>query len=184
MKNQKNRNSEKRRAFCVALGGIFTALGVVIMYAGSLIEVLDLTAAVIASLLCIVTVIDLGKRWAWVVYAATSVLATVLLPNKFPAVTYLLFVGYYPMIKAALEGRITSRGVRFAVKLLIFNPAFAAITAVSVFVLRIPFDERGFMIAVLFALGNLTFIIYDIALTRLITFYIVKLRPRLKFLDR
>ena len=171
------------RTFRVALGGIFSALGVAIMYVGSFIEVLDLTVAVMASLFCIVTVIETGKRWAWSVYAVTAVLATLLLPNKFPALVYLLFAGYYPMLKEILEGKIKKKAILLTVKVIIFNLAFAAIIAVSVFVLRLP-TETGFMLVALILLGNLTFVLYDIALTRLISFYIVKLRPRLSFLNR
>ena len=184
MKRNKNSSSGKRKSFCLALGGIFSALGVAIMYVGSFIEVLDLTTSALASLLCIVTVIELGKRWAWSVYAVTSVLSVILLGNKFPAVVYLLFAGFYPMIKEVLEGKIRKKVLAYAIKLIIFNAAFAAIAAVSVLLLRLPFDEKGIMIAALIALGNVTFVLYDIALTRLISFYIFKLRPRLNFLNK
>ena len=179
MKNQKNRNSEKRRAFCVALGGIFTALGVVIMYAGSLIEVLDLTAAVIASLLCIVTVIDLGKRWAWVVYAATSVLATVLLPNKFPAIMYLLFFGFYPIIKEKLE-KLSNKIVQWALKELIFNVCLILLMVIGSYVLMIDMKAWFTMEVIFFLLANGTFVMYDIALTRIISLYVFKLRKKLR----
>ena len=183
MKNRRNVSSDRKRASRVALGGLLTGLGVVSMYLGSFIEVLDLTVAVIASLFCIVAVIEMNKKWALAIYAATAILSVLLIPNKFPAAVYLLFAGYYPILKEILEGRIRLRAPAYAIKLAIFNIAFAAIAAVSVFILRLPV-EKGVMLIALAVLGNLTFVVYDFALTRLITTYIVRLRPRFSFLSK
>ena len=179
----RKRNKSKRNTSAVALGGILAAIGVTSMYLGSFIEVLDLTVAVVASLFCIIAVIEIDKRWAVGIYAATALLSVLLLPNKFPAAVYLLFAGYYPIVKEIIEGRIRSRIVAFVIKLAIFNLAFAAIVAVSIFVLKLPI-EGGYIAVALAALGNVTFVIYDIALTRLISVYIVMLRPRLTFLKK
>ena len=167
----------------MALGGILTGLSVAVMYLGSFIEVLDLSVAVLASLFCIVAVIEINRKWAWGIYAATAILSALLLPNKFPAAVYLLFAGFYPIIKEQLEGGIRSRVLSYAVKLLVFNASFAVILVVTVFVLRLPLYS-GWMLGGLIALGNLTFVIYDIALTRLITVYVVTIRPRLTFLKK
>ena len=181
------RNSERRSARIktgrLTLCGMLTALGVAVMYLGSFLDVLDLTVPVIASLFCVVAVIEMGGAVPIAVYAATAILSAVLLPNKAPAAVYLLFAGYYPIIKEKLEGKIKNKVLRFALKMAIFNVAFAAIAAVSVFVLSIP-AERGIMAVALFVLGNVTFVLYDIALTRLITTYIRVIRPRFTFLNK
>ena len=183
MKSNKKRASDKNRASRVALCGILAGLGVAVMYLGSFIEILDLTVAVVASLFCIVAVIEIGSKWAWGIYAATSLLSVLLLPNKFPVAVYLFFAGFYPIIKEKLEGKIKPRVLSYVLKLIIFNLAFAAIAAVSIFVLRLPM-EGDWLLPALFALGNLTFVVYDLALTRLITMYIVTIRPRLTFLKK
>ena len=153
------------------------------MYLGSFIDVLDLSVAVIASLFCIVAVIEAGRSWGYAVYGGTAILSMILLPNRSPAAVYLLFAGYYPILKERLEGRIRKKALLYAVKIAIFNVAFAAIAAVLVLVFSVP-TESGLMAAALFVLGNFTFLVYDVALTRLITAYIRLLRPRLTFLNR
>ena len=183
MNRNKKTASDKNRASHVALCGILTGLGVAVMYLGSFIEILDLTVAVVASLFCIIAVIEIGSKWAWGIYAATALLSALLLPNKFPAAVYLFFAGFYPIIKEKLEGRIKVRVLSYALKLIIFNIAFAAIAAVSIFVLRLPV-EGDWLLPALFVLGNVTFAVYDLALTRLITMYIVTIRPRLTFLKK
>ena len=183
MKGREKRRTDRSRSSRVALGGVLAGLGVAVMYLGSFIEVLDLTVAVLASLFCIVAVIEVNRKWAFGIYAATALLSILLLPNKFPALTYLLFAGFYPIVKEMLEGGIKSRAAVYALKMLIFNLSFAAIIVATVFVLRLPFYS-GWMLWALIALGNLTFVVYDIALTRLITVYVVTIRPRLTFLKK
>jgi len=179
----KKRGTDRDRAFKISMCGIMAALSVAVMYLGSIIEVLDLSVAVLASLFCIVAVIEIGSKWAWGIYGATALISAFLLPNKFPAAVYIIFAGFYPIIKEKLEGKIRPRVLSYIIKLAIFNLCFAVIVAVSVFVLRLPL-EKGWMLWALIALGNVTFVVYDFALTRLITVYIVTIRPRLTFLKR
>lgn len=180
MNGRKNGKNSRGRTFRVALCGIFTALGVVVMYLGSLIEVLDLTAAVIASLFCVIAVIELKGSAPIMIFSATALLSLLLIPNKFAPTVYLLLAGYYPIVKEKLEMRFRRRIPCFAIKLLMFNVAFAAILAVSVYLLLLPIE--GPLIAIgLILLGNLAFVLYDIALTRLISMYFYFLRPRFKF---
>ena len=51
----------------LSLCSIFSALGVIILYMGALIEMLDLSVAVVASLLVIITVIEIGGIYPWLV---------------------------------------------------------------------------------------------------------------------
>ena len=79
------------------------ALGVVLLLLGSVIEVMDIAMAALASLLCIFAVIEYGGAAPWLVFSVTGVLSLILLPNKTPAAMYVVFLGYYPIIKEKLE---------------------------------------------------------------------------------
>lgn len=177
------RDDSKRRTRGITLCGILSALGVTVMYLGSFLEVLDLTIPVIASFLCVIAVIELGGSWPWLIYAATSVLSLLLLPNKFPPTVYLLMAGYYPMVKEKLEGRIKLRPLLITVKLVIFNVSMALMILAAYFILKLP-AETYYMLIAIIVLGNVTFLLFDRALTKLITLYIVKLRPRFTFLRK
>jgi len=183
MKRRREREESRERTRKLTLCGILVSLGVAVMYLGSFIDVLDLSVAVIASLFCIVAVIEAGGGWKISVFLATAILSLILLPNKSPATVYALFTGYYPIIKEVLEGRVKGRILQYTIKLAIFNVAFAAIAAVMLLLFRLPV-ESGILVLTTFLLGNVTFVVYDIALTRLITVYIRVLRPRLTFLKR
>lgn len=170
----KNKTLNKTRV--LALCSIFSALGVIILYLGSLIEVIDLSMAVVASLLVVIAVIEIGGIYPWLIYAVTSVLSMLLLPNKFVAVVYFAFMGFYPILKEKME-RI--KGIVCALlKLGVFNLCLLAMWGVSkLFV--IPF-ETAYGIAVTAVVLNLVFVLYDFALTRLITAYVCVWRKKLK----
>ena len=65
---------------------MLTALGVIFLGIGSLLEVLDISMAVIASICVIITVIEYGKGAPWMVFAATAILSFLLIPNKLPSI--------------------------------------------------------------------------------------------------
>lgn len=183
MSNKNFRNSSK-----TALGGIIAALSVTMMFLTAVIPTLTYALPAAAGVLLIVTVIDVGKKWAFGVYAAVSILALLILPDKEAAVMYVFFFGHYPIFKAILEGKC--RGVLlWLLKILLFNVSVVAAYLVILYVFQLPFDEMEaygkWAIWGLLGFGNVVFVIYDIALTRLITLYMLKwrkaFRKRLKF---
>ena len=156
------------------------ALGTVILYLGSFIEVLDISVAVLASLLSAVIVIEYGGKAAWPIYGVTAILSVLLLPTKFPALMYALFFGYYPIIKENIE-RMRSKVVKWAIKCAIFVAStvlFVLILKLFTAELETPYGDI-FMVAFVL-LTALMFILYDIALTRVISYYIFRLRHRFR----
>ena len=105
MKRKDRHASIKRLTVCAML----TALGVIFLGIGALIEVLDISMAVIASICVIIPMIEYGKGAPWMVYAAISVLSLLILPSKFPAALFALFAGFYPILK---EVKLTDYKVR------------------------------------------------------------------------
>ena len=160
---------------------LLAALGVVIMYLGSLIDVLDISMAVIASLLCVIAVIEYGKGAPWMIFLVTAILSFLLLPNKSPAYFYAVFFGFYPILKEKFEKR--SRVVSWILKEITFNVCLAAMVVLTVFLLLDPTKSNlinPLTISIAVVLAEAVFIVYDIALTGLISFYIFNLRKRLK----
>lgn len=168
-----NIKSSTRR---LTLGAMFVALGVIFLWLGAVIEVLDLSLAALASLLTVIGVIEYGGAFPWLVWGATSLLSLLFLPAKLPALIYLLFAGLYPMLKAAFEH--CHYIVAWILKLSAFNTALLLLIVACSYILHLPDSGFTFSIAV-FALGNGAFVLYDIALSRLILLYLFKLRPRL-----
>ncbi|MBE6592701.1 MAG: hypothetical protein E7642_01760 [Ruminococcaceae bacterium] len=178
MKDKNRKNDTKRLTVCAMLA----ALSVVLLYFGSVIEVLDLSMAVIASLACIIAVIEYGKSAPWAIYGVTSLLSLILLPNKTPAAFYAIFFGFYPILKEKFEKR--GKVLCWVLKEAVFNVCLAGM-GVAAYFLSTTGDNTllssPVFIGILVVAAELVFILYDIALTRLISFYIIRLRHRFKF---
>ncbi len=169
------KNTRKTRV--LALTSLFVALGVVILYLGCFLEVVDLTVAAVASLLVLLTVMECGKGTAAMVWLATSVLSLLLLPNKFIATEYACLMGVYPLVKALAER--LPRLLSWVVKLLFVNLALGALVVLGHFLFGYPI-ESAWMLAATFLLATVTGVIFDIALTRLLTLYLLRLRSVLR----
>ena len=174
--------SRRNETRTLVIAAVVAALGVVTLTLGSIVQVLDLSVAVLASLFVVFAVIELGGKYPYLVYVVTALLSMLLLPIKTAPLVYLCFTGYYPIIKSKLEKRHMPSALRWACKILVFNLALVAVVLVCVFVLRIPVPAVWYYW--LLPLLSLVFVLYDVALTRLVTFYLVRLRDRFHFLKK
>lgn len=165
---------DKRIVVC----GVLTALSVILLYLGGIIEVLDLSMSAIVSILIVVVVIEMGYSYSWLTYIATSILSLVMLPQKTPAIFYACFMGFYPIVKSFIE-RTNKAWLRWLVKLVVGHAAIGLMFLfMSIFV---PEDFNGDgLIIVTYALAISAFVLYDIALSKLITLYFKMIRERIK----
>ena len=164
----------------MTVSAMLSALGVILLSLGSVIEVLDLTAAVLASLLCVYAVIEMGRAYPWMIWLVTSLLALLLLPVKAPALIYALFAGFYPILKEKLEK--LSRILSWVLKLTVFHLSMLALALLMklVFHTEIELGTYAWMPFLIYPLALVCFVVYDLALTRLITFYLFRLRKHFK----
>lgn len=164
------RNTKK-----LSLAALMSALGVAFMYGGAMLEVLDLSTAALASICVMLVLVEIGMRYAWLTYAVTGVLSLLLLPQKLAAVLFLGFLGFYPMTKAFFERRF--RGWRCLVlKVLLLN----ACTALMLLAVRYVMTEALWFEIMTLVLANIVFVVYDVALTRLLRAYVFVWRKKLK----
>lgn len=166
----------------VAFCGIITALSAVLMMLTGIFTFSTYALPAIAGLFTALAVIEISNKWGWLVYAATSLLSVILPNDKEAVLLYILFFGFYPILKSHLE-KIKSRALEYMVKFLIFNACVIAATWLATVVLGIPLDMIDgigkWTIPLLLALGNITFLLYDFALTGVISQYLRRFHPRI-----
>lgn len=172
------RNDRRKTTLRLTLSAIICALSVVLLWLGGLIQILDLSVAVIVSMLVVFAVIELRGKYPYLIYVGTSVLSFLLLPVNSAAMTYVLFAGYYPIIKALLEKHLP-QWAAWTVKMLVFAAGAAGILLISEYVLLLPMEWLWAHWYVLFALPPL-FVLYDIVMTRMISAYLFRWRARLR----
>ena len=165
-----NVNQSARIAFC----GLITALGSLLMFLTGLVPVGLYALPALAGVLLMAVVIETGPKWAWSVYAAVSILSLFIAPDREAVLLFVLFFGYYPILKASIE-RIKSRPVRVLLKLADFNVSMAAEFLLGVYFLGLPresFSLFGVSLPWLFLLaGNFVFLLYDYAVSLLVVSY-------------
>lgn len=166
----------------LTVSAVLCALGVILLAFGSLLQVLDLTMAAVASFLVIFAVIELGGKYPFLIYAVTSVLAVLLVPYKTAALLYLCFAGYYPILKALLEGNLP-RTWAWVLKILSFNAGLALMLFLAIKLFS-AFEITATWYYFVLPAFSLVFVVYDVALTRLITAYVHKWRSRFRFLHK
>ena len=166
-----------------AIGGIVASLSLVLMISAAVFPFLELALPAVAGALVIFMVVEVDKKWAFGVYATVAILAMLLVANKEVSVMYLAFFGYYPILKAVIEGKLPN-AIGWAVKILSFVGTMVAAYWLMMEFMGITIDEMDEFglaaIPMLLGLGAFAFVMYDIALTKFITLYMVKWRKYFK----
>lgn len=176
--------NRKKTSFKIALGGIITALSLVLLLGTGLIPIATYALPGLAGALMIGAVLELGHKWAFLVYGATSLLCLLITPDREAALLFVLFFGHYPIVKSYLE-RIKHRVLEWMAKLAVFNLCVIACYALIYFVFNMQdvaasFGEFGRYGALIFlAAGNVVFVLYDYTLSALVRFYLAWVRPKL-----
>lgn len=175
---------KKSKTFALTFSAIISALSLVFMLLTGLIPVGTYALPCIAGAMLAAVVIEAGYVGAVAAYAVVSVLSFLLASDKEAALYYVAFLGFYPILKGLIE-RLRLKPIQYIMKFALFNLCMIFAFFAGIFLLSIPkesFELFGVYLPWVFLLaGNFIFIIYDIALTRMITIYISSWRNKLKF---
>lgn len=133
----------------------------------------------IAGLFIMVAMIETNIKWATAAYFASAVIVFIMAEPE-AKMLYVLFFGYYPLIKSLLE-RTKSRVLEYILKFTVFNAAVIFAYAVVAVLLNIPMDDMNdfgkYSVFALLIAANIIFPVYDIAVSRMAQFYIVRIHP-------
>lgn len=170
----------KRNSFSVAVGGIVASLAVVLMFFTGVFPFATYALPALAGLLMVIIVIDYNVKWALSVYVAVSILSLLITPDREAALLFIAFFGYYPILKSIFEK--LPRVIEYVLKFLVFNLAIIGAYYLIINILGMPdilseFEEVG--IPLMLGLGNVTFLIYDIAISKIVTLYIKWFKPKI-----
>ena len=146
----------------------------------SYFQYLTISVSFFAGLFIMVLVIEIDKKWALISYIVSAFIAF-LLAEPEAKLLFIVFFGYYPIIKSVFE-RLKNRVLEYALKFLCFNAAI--VLAYTVFagafgVILGDMNEFGKYTAfILLIAANIIFPIYDVMLSRMAAFYMIKLHNK------
>lgn len=159
------------------------ALAIVVMLLGGIFPLATFCAPAVAGILIMPIVIEYGTKSGILLYISISLLSVFIASDKEMAFVFIFFLGYYPLLKTVLE-KIKSKLLKFAVKLIIFNASICSMYALLMIIFPIDIIMQQFEGSIIFivgllALGNVTFIIYDFAVARIVGIYCSVWREKL-----
>lgn len=173
----------------LALGGIMLALSVIFVSGAAFLPTGRLALYSLASFTVSVIVIEAGSGFGWTYYAASSAILFIFIANKAALLPYILFFGFYGILKYYVERYFTGRAgtgitriMEILIKYVVFNICGCAIVYLYLKITGVQATELiseklPWQAAVV--LAEAAFLVYDFAYSTFVGYYVNSLRKRL-----
>ena len=154
----------------ITLSALLSALTVVSLYIASVWPTGQFGLVAFASLFVAAAVIEMRVASGFSVFLVSSALGMLILPNKAAPLLFILFFGYYPIIKSLIES-IGNLIIQWILKLVVFN---ASLTIIWFFIRWLVPDFGEFTpgVMIIYLGGSLVFALFDYGFTKVIWLYI------------
>ena len=165
----------------LTLCAVMAALAVVITLM-AYFPYLTYTLPAIAGLCVMVVFIEINAKWALLTYISSA--AILFFVGEFEAkLLYICFLGYYPILKAFIE-KLKKPVFEWLIKFICFNAVIIFVYTVFSSALGINSEDLGILgkygNLILLIAANFVFVIYDICVSRMAVFYLIKVHPKIK----
>lgn len=168
------------RARPLALCGVLTALAVVLLCLGGVIPGAVFCAPILAMAALLPVLEELGPKAAGTAYAAVSILALLLVPDRETAFVYLFF-GWYPILRPKIAA-LPSWPLRVLARVAVCSAAALLLYGLVLRLMGLTedlLDSVWYVNAALLAAGNVVFLLTDATLARLTNVWHWKLKKYL-----
>lgn len=145
---------------------------------------LDYTIPAFAGFLMVVMIVETSPKWAVTTYFVVSALCLVITPNYEASMLFILFMGYYPILKFYLD-QLNNKVFSWSVKYIVFNLAAAVFFLAFQYVFTSVDLLEGMnmfgklALPVLWIMGNVFFWLYDKVLGQLVDLYVNWFRKKI-----
>ena len=159
----------------ITLSAALIALTIVILYLNLLLPISTISILTLASLLIPIALIRGSIKSAILVYSGSSIIGFFLLPINI-ILLYILFFGIYGIIKFYIE-KINKLPLEIIIKVIFFNIIFF----ISFFIFNsfISIEITKLPIGLFIVVAQIVFLVFDYALTLLISFYLERIHSKL-----
>lgn len=167
----------------MAFSAILMALAVVCLFGASVAPSAKISLLALTSVFGAVSVAEYGPKYGMIHYIGVSLLALLLIPKKMLVIVYVIFLGYYPIVKMYVE-KLDKRWLEWILKVIIFN-VFLVIGYAVFKAFFLPSVESAVTAIVLNYLPwvilamEVVFVIYDYVLSFIITYYYKVLQAKI-----
>lgn len=173
----------------LAFSSIMTALTVICLCGSVFFPTGKLALFAITSFCVLVTQAECGTKYALIQFLASGLIGSLLVPFKSQIVIFILFIGYYPIVKSYIE-HIGKLWTEWLVKIMFFNAVLiAAYFALKYFLLA--YINFGTIFNIIFShllavvtVSEIVFVLYDCILSMFASYYINVVQKRLKNINK
>ncbi len=162
----------------VAFGGFTVALALICLYLTNVLPTNRLLFYALGTMFISTIVIEFGVPTAIVTYIAINILGFIILPNKILMIPYLLFFGYYGIVKYYIE-KMNHLVIEWFIKLVCYNSTMILNNYVITKILGRSFLKNDYFWLVI-ALIEIAFVIYDLGYSVAIGYYTKHISKRLR----
>lgn len=162
----------------LAFGGIISALSLIALFLSSALSFNTLAFLSLSSFFMGVMYIEYKSKGAFISYAVVSVLSLILPVDKTSALAFILFFGYYPILKGLIE-RLHNIKLEIIIKLIVF----IIVSFSGVYGFFMIFSKSLSDVLPLWAVsiaGIIFFIILDYVLSLAFDYYVKKIRSKIR----
>ena len=128
-----------------------------------------------------VIVIEINCKWAFLTYFSAAFLSFLFAESE-SKFMFIGFFGFYPIIKCLVE-KINRPVIEWFIKLIVFNLCIIAIYTLIAKAFMLSFDDLGKLASygesILLVAGNIVFVVYDIAVSRMAWFYSDRIQSKI-----
>lgn len=171
----------KKQTMKIALCGMMAALGITILLMGFLFPFATYACPAAAACLLMIIVYEYGVKTGLTMYAAVSILGLMMVPDHELVFMYIFVFGLYTVIKMPVD-RMKNKAAKLAIKFVYINLSLVVAYSILLFIFPVAALVNEFrdysiaFIALLFAMFNLVFFMYDKAAETILIIYIRKFR--------
>ncbi|MBQ4087836.1 MAG: hypothetical protein IJC78_06285 [Clostridia bacterium] len=169
----------------LAFASVLTALTAIFLCASVYLPTGRIAFLMLSTFCILVTQAECGTRYSLLAYVASSAIGLLFLPIKLQLLLFVAFLGYYPIVKRYIE-QIQNLWLEWPVKILFFSAVLVVAYFAAQYIL-IPRIELGIVADYVFShlpaivlAAEVIFVIYDILLTMLASYYMNVIQPKLR----
>lgn len=166
--------SKTRKLTAAAL---ITAVSVVFVYFASISPTSKLALIGCAGIAVSLIVAESGPIYGLAVCVVTSIITILTVPAA--GVIYAVLFGWYPSVKSIIE-KLNKRVHEWCLKILVYSGAFAVLYLLFPKILSDTVPKFAPYIFILYFIGCAAFVLYDICLSMVISYYLRVIYPKIR----
>lgn len=158
----------------IALNGILGALTLICLFLATVLPTNRLSLYALSSFFISVVIVESGIKAGWLFYVSTALLALIILPEKLGLVPYIIFFGFYGILKYYIE-KLDKLILEYILKFIYFNLCLgiAWLLIRQFFIAEITVRLPWFVVIIVL---EIIFLIYDFVYTLFVAYYRDKLK--------